>query len=322
MLPRLTLRIKQVCVCSALALASANVASQLDVRPAYAFCQSTVCSGDDGNTCRASPDALKGKCPTKRWAQMPIPIRFHDRYSSKLFVPETKRALRAAMDRWSDVICKGGRTSLRFQVLPETRIDKPLVTPATDRQPGKGTEPFGVYFRETGWDNQDPDKVKQIAITHLFTGAADPAVRDADIVINSSDFVFALDEDPAQAAAGAPLGEKRVDLEATMTHEMGHYIGLAHMDRESLSMMAEEQCSADRCLPNKQVVARRLREDDELAVCTLYPPGRVYNNEDASSGCQVASTSASCAPFTPIAGLVAVALGLRYMKRQKRTRLS
>jgi Matrixin len=317
---RQSLPIKHICIWLAVALGSVSAASLLQIRPAYAFCQSTVCTGPNGSTCDGDTLALETKCPTKRWAQMPIPVRFHYKYSSKLIVNETKRALRAAMNRWSDVICKNGeQTSLRFQELPETLIDKPLVDEQTERLPGKGTEPFGIYFRETGWDLQS--KREQIAITHLFTGATDPNVKDADMVINSSNFVFALDEDPDETAKFKALGDERVDLEAAITHEFGHYIGLAHSS-EPLTIMAASKCGVvERCVADQQVIARRLREDDELAVCTLYPPIRAPNGTEAApSGCQAASASATFAPLSTVAGLFALALGLRHVRGRERRR--
>jgi Matrixin len=321
---RQSLRIKHVCFCAAAAISTASGALQLQVRPAYAFCQSTICTDTESNanssTCTGDKTALETKCPTKRWAQMPIPVRFHYKYSSKLIVGETKRALRAAMNRWSDVICKNReRTSLRFQELPETLIDKPIVNQQTERQPGKGTEPFGIYFRETGWDIQD--KRDQIAITHLFTGAADPNVKDADIVINSSNFAFALDEDPEETAKFKALGDDRVDFEAAITHEFGHYIGLAH-SLAPLTIMAASKCGVvERCIADQQVIARRLREDDELAVCTLYPPILAPNGTEAPpSGCQAAATRVPLAPLSPLAALVAFVVGLRHVRRHEQQR--
>ena len=65
------------------------------------------------------------------------------------------------------------------------------------------------------------------------------------------------------------LGEG-IDLQTAITHEVGHFIGLAH-SREPNSIMAAGLCdSGDRCARDR-VSSRRLGADDIAAVCALYP---------------------------------------------------
>ena len=63
-----------------------------------------------------------------------------------------------------------------------------------------------------------------------------------------------------------------IDLQTVVTHEVGHFIGLAHGEEPNTIMAARLCDSGDRCARDR-VSSRRLATDDLAAVCALYPPG-------------------------------------------------
>ena len=107
-----------------------------------------------------------------------------------------------------------------------------------------------------------------------------------------------------------------VDLQAVITHEVGHYIGLAH-SIENESIMVKSYCEVgDRCEKGK-VAARRLAPDDILAVCTLYPPDAPSDSSPDDSG----GSSHGCAASSRrdgIATLGLVGLVLVAVRRRRR----
>lgn len=255
------------------------------VGEAGAFCRSTTCTGDD---CPRDADG----CPTEgnvvRWGKLPLHYRFHARGSRLIVRDEARAAIRAALFRWTDAVCRDGRrTSLRFVEDEDIEEDKPL-----DLARGETVSlPFGIYFRDFGWPHDGVDQT--LALTnHSFKKSG--FITYADFEINTGSKRFATTED----AEGT-------DLQAVMTHEAGHYIGLAH-SREPQSIMAESYCdTGDKRCDHGKVVARRLAEDDIEAVCTLYPPSGLPPEEVALAD----KPSASCAssPSAPESAMKEVA---------------
>jgi hypothetical protein len=204
------------------------------------------------------------------WPSLPIPYRFHGRAPERLDRDEARGSIRLAFARWTEVVCPNGRrTSLRFREDPEM--------PAAQ---ARGKEPFGIYFRDDGWPHDDVNET--LALTTQLFHDRSGEVQYSDIEINSGQHEFALRDK-----------DKGTDLEAVITHEVGHYIGLAHSpERESI--MAPQYCQDEmRCSRTKEL-ARDLGEDDIAAVCALYPPdGATASASSDPKGCAITSSPAS-----------------------------
>lgn len=220
--------------------------------PALAFCRTTTCSPST-ESCPVDEHGCVTRGLPLHWPAPPtLVFRFQRQHSALLVPEETTAAVRAAFYRWSDVVCPDGhRPALRFLEGEELSIDKSLA-PSAPRP-----EPFGIYFRDRGWPHVDRDE--QSALTTLDFAPSSGAILYADIEVNTTDWLFSTRD----------LGEG-IDLQTAITHEVGHFIGLAH-SREPNSIMAPGLCdSGDRCARDR-VSSRRLGADDIAAVCALYP---------------------------------------------------
>jgi hypothetical protein len=267
---------------------------------ASAFCRSTTCRtrsedcGIDANGCATVGVPV-------RWRSMPIPYRFHRGGSGLLLREEARAAIRAAFHRWSDAMCAGRRTSLRFQEQEDAFDDKPLDPQA------RAAEPFGIFFRDLGWPYEGRED-SALAQTNLHFLRTSGLIEYADLEINSGARRFST----AEFEAG-------VDLQAVMTHEVGHYIGLSH-SREFQSIMTLSYCEAadQRCEKGK-VAARRLAPDDIAGVCALYPPDGYEEPPAEDEGCSTAAARARSAR-APSAAVFAAALvvGLSVTRRRRR----
>jgi hypothetical protein len=252
---------------------------------ADAFCRSTTCRMKSED-CAIDEQG----CPTVGtpivWPRMPITYRFSARGSSLLIREEARAAIRAAFHRWSDTTCSDGRrTSLRFAEGEDVPDDKPLEAHS------RGAEPFAIYFRDLGWPYATPDET--LAQTNHTYKRSTGLIEYSDIEINSGARRFALGETT-----------EGIDLQAVVTHEVGHYIGLAH-SKEPDSIMAAGYCEVDaqRCEKGK-VAARRLAADDIAAVCALFPPDA--RPADAESPA-AASEAAGCNQSPPQNGTPSLA---------------
>ena len=204
--------------------------------------------------------------------------------------------------RWSDVICPSGRrTSLRFK----EEEDIAAAIPANPH--ARGSQHFGIYFRDDTWTAKDADST--LALTTQSFGLVNGYVDQSDIEINTTTENFATSD-----------SAKGIDLEAVLTHEVGHYIGFAH-SKDPDSIMVLRYCeSGERCGQAK-TDARRLSDDDRDAVCSLFPPsgpaGVTYEDPNAAS-CSAAPSGAgtsSRSTWLPLAGAAFVVAALRRARR-------
>ena len=215
---------------------------------ADAYCRKTTCDPAVAD-CALDDRGCVRDGAVLHWGDGPIVYRFHSGGTDRLERnDEARKAIRAAFHRWSDVLCDGRRTSLRFEEHED----------ATGRLRGR-MEPFTLYFRDEQW--RQPRGHHTLALTTHDHGVRTGLIASANVEINTMTTSFGTRDDVRDA----------VDLEAVMTHEAGHYIGLAHSDDPDSIMVATYCASKDRC-SGSLVEARRLSADDERAVCALFPP--------------------------------------------------
>lgn len=120
-----------------------------------------------------------------------------------------------------------------------------------------------VFRNETAGDPQDEwlHAGTALAITTVTFLRSTGRIVDADIEVNDAGFEFTACDPPACAPVH--------DLKNTLTHELGHALGLDHPPSfqpgaESATMFASA--------PSGDLQKRELAFDDVEGVCTLYPP--------------------------------------------------
>jgi uncharacterized protein (TIGR03382 family) len=271
--------------------AAALVVTLLVPASASAFCRSMTCNPKK-DACEVDDRGCVTSGVPVKWGKTTLEYRFSSRGSALLVREEARAAIRDAFNRWSDTLCDGRRTSLRFVEREDLADDKPL------GKDTRGSEPFGIYFRDLGWPYDTPDET--LAQTNHIFGKTSGSIQYSDLEINTGARKFATTE-----------SGDGVDLQAVMTHEAGHYIGLAH-SVENESIMVKSYCEVgDRCEKGK-VAARRLAPDDILAVCTLYPPDATAEaptaDQPSSAGGCSSSPSRPVGPF--MSGLVLLFIAL------------
>ena len=260
---------------------------------AHAYCRSTACEPSI-EQCTKDDKGCPRSGPPLSWKALPLPYRFHAGGTEKLDMDKVREATRRAFDAWANVTCNGKRTSLRF----EEGADIPGTQPLTG--PNKAKISFGIYFRDTDWPYDDGEE--SLALTNQTYGKTNGFIDYSSIEVNTTMRQYRLTD-----------AEQGIDFQAVLTHEVGHYIGLAHSGVDG-SIMAPSYCqSSDRCNGSTDQ-ARALSDDDVAAVCALYPPsgiaGVAYEDPPASS-CAVSSApqvgNERSTPVLPIASLAGLA---------------
>lgn len=183
--------------------------------------------------------------------------------SSTLSMDEVRGVFQRSIASWTSVDCGGALTGLSVDVLTDTN----LCASATHNREGRNVH--SVMFIQEGWVTERRLSPIAFAVTYVWHNAETGEIYDGDMLLNDSVSgsrgPFAIcTEDACPRDAGGPFA---VDLENIVTHEMGHYFGIAHT--EDIHIDATMFQSA----PPGERSKRSLEEDDETALCAIYPPG-------------------------------------------------
>jgi len=162
-----------------------------------------------------------------------------------------------------------------------------------------------ITFHDAEWPYMNTG-AETLALTTVFFNPDTGEIYDANIELNSYDADFVLSADEADS--------QHDDLNAVLTHEIGHFLGLSHSSLPAATMFSSYQLDMT-----------SLDKDDVEAICASLPPGRDtadpgnppgtprhgFSRECASpdEGC-CASTIGGRAPSTGSLALWAFGLGL------------
>lgn len=248
------------------------------VHDAYAYCRLTTCDPKKGDECETNEDGCIRSGAGLRWRSSPIQYRFSSEGTERVDELAARKAVRRAFANWANVECpNGARTSLAFQEVADSHGD---------------SDPWTIHFRDAEWTHDDGDE--SLALTNHRYGKHTGFIEFADIEINTATTPFAVSAD-----------EAGLDLETVVTHEVGHYIGLAHSNVRG-SIMAPRYCQDGEACGTAQ-----LSEDDIAAVCLVYPPPETSETLPApppvSQGCSAAPSRAPLPlPMLPLGCLACI----------------
>jgi hypothetical protein len=113
-----------------------------------------------------------------------------------------------------------------------------------------------LVFREDKWPYANT--ANTLALTTLTFNTETGEIYDADMEINA-----------VKSSVTLTTGDSNVetDLLSVLTHEAGHFIGVAHSPKQEATMFAT--------YTPQTTDLRDLDPDDVAAVCSIYPPNRV-----------------------------------------------
>jgi MYXO-CTERM domain-containing protein len=253
---------------------------------------------------------------------------------------EVAKSIAAAAHAWSpsEVTCPGpngdaGTGHPYFEIVPSMSTGGPVPEVAND---GKNS----IIFQTTDWTLDSTI----IALTSHFSTPSGEIV-DTDIEINAVNPTWA-NLDPDDGSFGSSHLGDEIDLQTAVTHEFGHFLGLAHtcvhavFDPPAASVddqghpvpeCPDPATSGD--LPQSQSVMwffvepesttkRVLAPDDVHAVCDLYPAAQdphlcTLNLPDDGCGCAAAGSQG---PRGAALSLLAFGAAVAHARRRRRLR--
>lgn len=216
---------------------------------ADAFCRSTACRTKKGKECPVDENGCVTTGAKLYWntACVSYAMNKFGTQNQKDQLPEQSRAvIKKTFEAWTDVDCPDGTVA---KMAFEER--EPVSCRRGEYNPDDPNINV-VFFNDTNFKYRGIDGT--LAKTSVTYNDKTGEIYDADIEINTSYNEITITDDPA---------EIEYDLQAIMTHEVGHFIGIAHSPNPSAVMFASYSPG--------DTAQRTLHPDDVEAVCAIYP---------------------------------------------------
>jgi hypothetical protein len=260
---------------------------------AAAFCRTTTVHAPSGYN-----PAVSGSCWTEgvalAWPVARVPYAVSSRASKQVSLADATRIADLAFSAWNTALCDGQPPSV------QAYDDGPMAVPdlsgdalaawasCTVSTSCDAVAHDVIVFDDAAWPHNDA--VNTLALTTVTYGLDDGRIFEAYTEVNSAEKQLTVAEPP-------PPGGQIYDLRAILTHEAGHFLGLAHATSTSAIMYAYYKPGAIDLLP-----------DDVDAICTVYPPQPP--SAQGHSGCGCGSAGDGTATGALGAGLSLAALRL------------
>lgn len=229
----------------ALAVGMAALATAEDAR---AFCRSSTCRSTSSKSCETDANGCVTDGAKLWWPTSCIGFAMNRQGTQDLDPDETRAVIRKAFQAWSDVPCDGGKSaSMTFTPLDDIKCKKSQYNKT-------GANVNVVLFQDDDWKYRGIDAT--LAKTSVTYNDETGEIYDADIEVNTANNSMTITDDPKKV---------EYDLLAILTHEVGHFIGIAHSPDPGAVMYASYAPGS--------TSQRTLAADDKKAVCSIYPPG-------------------------------------------------
>jgi hypothetical protein len=211
---------------------------------ANAYCRTATCGNAAGTECLpASPDDC-GK--PLYWSSPCVGYSLQQDASKQVGLSSATDVVHQAFSAWETASCApSGHPRIEG-------VDMGPVACGRHEYNQRAGNANVIAFRDDAWPHQgEGDALALTTITYnLDTGE----IYDADMEINSAQALFTTGD----------IGIKD-DLLSVITHEVGHFLGLAHS--------ADPEATMTPTYSPGSTTLRSLSADDIAGICAVYPPG-------------------------------------------------
>ncbi len=261
--------------------------------PARAFCRTTTVPPPLGYNPANSGCWTEGTPLV--WSTDHAPYGVSSAASKQVSLAEATRVADAAFQTWNRTPCEGGPPALQayddgpIDDVPDASYLVPAGTDASilsawaacaESDQCSASAHDVIVFDDEGWPHDDP--VNTLALTTVTYGPNDGRIFEAYTEVNSAQHTLTTLEPPPDDGS--------YDLQAILTHEAGHFFGLAHSMDTSAVMYAFYQPGAIALTP-----------DDVDGICSVQPP------PSSSKGCScgvAGGAGGGVIAMLPLAGLL------------------
>ncbi len=241
------------------ATAAACLAVALAAGEAHAYCRTSSCNQGSPHTAAVCDPPQPDDCGTPiAWPQSCVSYSVQNNASPlrNISFSQTEQLMATAFATWLAADCAGGgHPNMTVTEFP------PAVCDQHEYNMSAGNANI-IMFHDDNWpyEGQPGDTLALTTVTYsLDTGQ----IYDADMELNSADNNFTL-------------GDTNVDFDllSIVTHESGHFLGMAHSHDPNAVMWPE--------YVEHTTNLRHLTSDDIAGICAIYPPGEPTSDCDAT----------------------------------------
>ena len=254
-------------------------------------------------TCDNKEIPCNGNAPMPvHWITPCISYYLNENGTNQMKLADVQTVVKKSINAWN----QPKRSSLQLHYSGFTNEDRVGYNPYTSLNANI------IVFRDSKWT----ESKSIMALTSVTHNAVTGEIYDADIEVNTATYKFGIVE---------KAGKKVVDLENTLTHEIGHTFGLAHSTVNGATMSVYAA--------NGETNLRTLENDDLSAIASIYPRNGLechfadgyftrppYGMNERPSkeeeDCSAAISRPASAPMLVWFILLASLLGLRPIRRR------
>jgi hypothetical protein len=214
---------------------------------ASAFCRSSTCRSTADKECETDDNGCPSTGAKLYWPTSCVSYATNKLGTQDLDPADTRAVIKKCFQAWSEVPCADGKpASITFQ-------EREPVSCKKSQYNKDGPNVNVILFQDDDWKYRGIDGT--LAKTSVTYNDDTGEIYDADIEVNTANNTVTITDDPKHI---------EYDLQAILTHEVGHFIGIAHSPVPDAVMYATYNPGS--------TSQRKLTPDDVEAACTIYPP--------------------------------------------------
>lgn len=217
--------------------------------------------------------------------------------SDDLSLSEVASVFERSIATWEAVECDGSPLGIDIELLSETST----CTDPLYRTGGSGNVNAVMFVHDWADREYDPSAFAVTTVWHLVSSGE---IVDVDMEINERRGPYGI------CPPHGCVDGRTVDLENVVTHELGHYLGLAHSQEVDATMFQTAFAG--------ETIKRDLTDDDVAGICAAYPPGKPGGECEheppnglvlhCDTGCSISARRSASGTWWPAAVFGALAL--------------
>jgi len=240
--------------------AAVVVACTLWAPAASAFCRTTTCPlppdfSPSPGAC--IPPDFDSYCASLSPPAKPLPVWWRSACvgydvqagaSQQIPYDSAAAMIAKAFAKWTSIGCGDGRVSIDVRDLGPVQCDKVQYNSDQGNQ-------HVIIFHDDEWPHNDANNT--LGLTTITFDPTTGEIYDADMEINAT----------IPLSVGDPVPADGYDFESIITHETGHFLGMAHSGDDRATMFAH--------YAQGSTYMRILTADDVSGICSIYPSSGV-----------------------------------------------